>query len=389
MTFTVFRRFLFQVHMWIGLTLGLLFAALGLSGSAIVYDQEIANFFDPPPSAVAQGAPLSLDAIAAAARKGAAGRGQLQISLPLVPGSAVPVRVSQPPRAEGSGAGRAGRRRGTREGGARPGQVPAGPGAATQMFIDPVSGALLGTRTSPLPPFLVFAHQLHGNFLMGRDGRSYVVGWLGVGMCILGVTGLVLWWPRRGQWKYAFFVRRNAKGLRFHRELHAAVGIWIFVVFMAVSFSGVVLAWPQVMGAPGFDPRALPRLAPGDNRITADAALDLAQKALPDATPRSITLPARDDQPVNVAFFSHGSVAATVLVDPYLGKVIATRDPSESFLAWQRPVHQGLLGPVWRFLVFLSGFVPALFVVTGVVMWWKKYRRRIPMNAPLAEAAAE
>ena len=31
-------------------------------------------------------------------------------------------------------------------------------------------------------------------------------------MCILGLTGLVLWWPKRGQWKYAFKVRAAAKG---------------------------------------------------------------------------------------------------------------------------------------------------------------------------------
>ena len=99
-----------------------------------------------------------------------------------------------------------------------------------------------------LPPFLTFAHQLHGNFLMGRETGRPIVGWLGVAMCILGLTGLVLWWPKRGQWKYAFKVRRTATGLRFHRELHAATGIWIFLVFMAVSFSGVVIAWPQTIG---------------------------------------------------------------------------------------------------------------------------------------------
>ena len=54
MTFTEFRRLMFQFHMWIGLVLGILFAALGLSGSAIVYDQEIASFLDPPPAATLQ-----------------------------------------------------------------------------------------------------------------------------------------------------------------------------------------------------------------------------------------------------------------------------------------------------------------------------------------------
>ncbi len=83
-----------------------------------------------------------------------------------------------------------------------------GPGRnQLQIFIDPVSGAVLGSRKALLPPILTFAHQLHGNFLLGRDGRSWAVGPLGVAMCLLGLTGLVLWWPRRGQWKYAFFVR--------------------------------------------------------------------------------------------------------------------------------------------------------------------------------------
>ena len=65
------------------------------------------------------------------------------------------------------------------------------------------------------------------------------------------------------------------------------------------------------------------------------------------------------------------------------------RDPSESFMAWQRPVHQGLLGPVWRFLVFLSGFLPAIFVFTGVVMWLKKRQNRMSMSAPMVLEPAE
>ena len=55
--------------------------------------------------------------------------------------------------------------------------------------------------------------------------------------------------------------------------------------------------------------------------------------------------------------------------------------PGMRFMAWQRPIHQGSgLGAVWKFLVFLSGLVPLLFVVTGVIMWAKKRRRRMPMT---------
>jgi len=65
---------------------------------------------------------------------------------------------------------------------------------------------------------------------------------------------------------------------------------------------------------------------------------------------------------------------------------MGVRDPAngggaDSFMALQRPLHDGQgLGPVWEFLVFLSGLVPTLFVVTGVIMWWKKRQRRLPMS---------
>jgi uncharacterized iron-regulated membrane protein len=396
------RRTLFTVHMWIGLILGLLLAALGLSGSLLVYDDQIANLIKPPPRATTAGQPLPLSMIQDIAGETVGGHGQMQIFLPQEPGEAISVRVGgispmgnmpgmnmqamnngDRPRGEG-------RRR--REGGGEG----RGEGRGLQIFIDPVSGEVLGTRTALLPPILTFAHQLHGNFLMGRDGRSLVVGWLGVAMLLLGVSGLVLWWPRRGQWKYAFHVRGSAQGLRFHRELHAATGIWIFFIFMAVSFSGVVLAWPQTMGAnpPGFNPRAVPSVEATDGkRLGATEAILAASAAVPGLNPRSVTIPARPDQAISVNYLSNGAVGATAYVDPYRGKVISVRDPSVNFMAWMRPVHQGSfqgsLGPVWQFLVFLSGLVPSLFIVTGLIMWWKKRKRHVPMSMPIADDLQE
>jgi uncharacterized iron-regulated membrane protein len=377
------------VHMWIGLILGVLLAALGLSGSLLVYDDAVASLLSPAPRATTAGAPLPLTMLSDAAREAGAEKGiqggQMQIILPEHKGDAVIVRLGGiSPMGNMPGMNREGRPR--REGGERrrrEGGERAGGGGGLQIFLDPVSGEVLGTRKSALPPLLIFAHQLHGNFLMSREAGRPIVGWLGLAMCILGLTGLVLWWPKRGQWKYAFKVRRQASGLRFNRELHAATGIWIFVVFMIVSFSGVVIAWPQTMGMnpPGFNPRSLPTVEPSDGKeLGATEAVLAAQAAVPGLEPRSVTIPARPDQPITVSYLSHEAMNAQVLVDPYGGKVLQIRDQSERFLAWMRPVHQGSIGPVWRFLVFLSGLVPALFITTGIIMWWKKRKRHVPMT---------
>ncbi|HET7086742.1 MAG TPA: PepSY-associated TM helix domain-containing protein [Rhizomicrobium sp.] len=377
MSFAAVRHALFTVHMWVGLILGLLLAALGLSGSLLVYDDTISNWIAPAPRALTAGQPLPLSMITGIARDAAAGQGleigALQIIVPQKTGEAVVVRFNGvSPMGAMSNRERGGGRRGL------------------QMYIDPVSGEVLASRDFAQPGLLTFAHQLHGNFLMGRDGRRFV-GWLGVAMCLLGLSGLVLWWPKRGQWQYAFKVRRTATGLRFNRELHAATGIWIFLVFMAVSYSGVVIAWPQLMGlnAPAA-PRGMLMVEPLPGKQPGATEAVLAASAMvPNLKLRSVTIPAEPDRPISVNYLSNGAINATALVDPYRGKVLAIRDNSERFLAWMRPVHDGSLNAVWRFLVFVSGLVPSLFIVTGLVMWWKKRQRHVPMTAMTDDLAPE
>lgn len=368
MKFAQVRSVLFQIHMWVGLILGILLAVLGLSGSLLVYDDQVANLLDKRPPALTVGMPLPLSMIQSIARDAASAKGmadgQMQIVLPDEPRQAISVRFN-----------------GISVMGDMPGQ-PRRHGLL--LFVDPVSGQILGSRSVAAPGLLTFAHQLHGNFLFSREFGRPFVGWLGLAMCILGLSGLVLWWPKQGQWQYAFKVRKSATGLRFHRELHAAVGIWTFLIFIIVSFSGLVIAWPQLFGLTG--PGRMPKVeVTQGRRLGATEAVIAAQRAVPGLVARSVTIPARPDQPIAVAYLSHGAVNATVLVDPYKGQVLEVRDTASSFLAWMRPVHQGSLGIVWKFLVFLSGLVPALFVVTGMVMWFKKRQRHVPMRAPLDE----
>jgi uncharacterized iron-regulated membrane protein len=386
MTFAKVRSVLFQVHMWVGLILGLFLVVVSLSGAILVYDDKLSEMFNPAPKANTAGMRLPLTMLADAARPAAgdAGQGQVQIVLPERPRQAAIIRFTRPARGEGMGAMR-----------------PAGPPGtgAVQVYVDPVSAEVLGSRRAGLSPTFAFIHRLHGSLALGRDFGRPLVGWLGVAMLALGLSGLILWWPKRGRWQYAFKVRKSATGLRFHRELHAATGIWIFIVFMAVSFSGVAISFPNTMrsiitlGAPApkpaFDLREGPKVQPVANvrRMGADHALLIAKKMMPDMEIRSVTVPARPDQALSVALASRFGTAATLYINPYTGAVIGSRDPAnaggaDSFMALQRPLHdgQGSFTFVWEFLVFLSGLAPLLFLVTGVIMWLKKRKRHIPMS---------
>ena len=381
MKFAVIRSALFQIHMWVGLILGVLFVAVSLSGSILVYDDKLTDMIAPPPKAVTAGPPMPLTIIGNYARRvvQAEEGGQIQFAPPAEPGETVVLRLSGKHR-----------------------KVPASleKPANLQLYVDPVSGVTLDVRADGRLPVFQWLHQLHGSLQLGREFGRPIVGWLGVGMVLLGLTGIVLWWPKRGQWKHAFLVRRSATGLRFHRELHAAAGIWMFVAFMAVSFSGVVISFPATMraivsaDAPAPAPVAL--LMPGARILGPDHVVQIVKKAMPDAMLRSVTMPEKPGQPLTAAIASRFGTTATVYVHPNTGAIIAVRDAAnagggDSFLALQRPMHdgQGNLGAVWEFLVFLAGLVPLLFVITGTIMWLKKRKRRIPMSTMTDDVAAD
>ncbi|MGQ9366011.1 PepSY-associated TM helix domain-containing protein [Azospirillum sp. A39] len=365
-------RLLHQAHLWAGIVLCLPFVMLGITGSVLVFEHELQDLFGAPPvrPVHAAGQPQPLSAVAAAvAAQAPQGFAVSLLQLPDAPDEPVVARLSQDGRP--------------------------GPGGR-QALVDPVTLDVAWPEASS-PGLLRQVFLLHANLLVrDRAGRA-AIGWLGVVMLGLGVTGLVLWWPRPGRWAGAFTVSRGARGVRLHRELHGAVGIWTLLVFLVVTFSGVYLAFPQTLGAavsgvlPARDLRGAATAlhvtpAPGTEAAGPDEAAAIAMAAVPDATLRSVGLPARPEQPYRVGLASPGAEPGapgiTVYVDPWARRALEVFDPrsysvGETLMAWQHALHAGQgLGWPWKALVFLSGALPPLFVVTGISMWLLKRRAR-------------
>ena len=69
-----------------------------------------------------------------------------------------------------------------------------------------------------------------------------------------------------------------------------------------------------------------------------------------------------------------------VFVDPRSSAVLRQLDPAtqtsgDAFLAYQRPLHEGdALGIGGRVVISVVGLLPALFVVTGTMMWLRSRR---------------
>ena len=402
-----FRYWLQQIHLWVGLILLLPLVIMGITGAVLVYAHDIEHLLGQgEPAVKTEGEWQSADRLIEAAKAANSEPGRIPIAVrwPLEVGEPAAVRLSRPGMASERPQFRGGQQGGAANAPPQPGQPAQGrvptrsPFAGSlQILIDPVSLQVIETHQA-MTGWVRFFHDLHGHiFIPGGLGRE-IVGWLGVAMLVLGCSGLYLWWPRPGQWKQAFMVRRRAKGLRLNRELHGAVGIWSLVIFMLVNFTGVYLAFPQQISAavnlvsPSRDMRAAmfqARVEPmrGTPAMGVDEAVELARVRVPGTRFLNAFLPTRPDQALRVGLVrpghEEGAPVVTVIVDPYRRSVVDVFDPQtmsagEKAIAWQRALHYGIgLGGVYKFLVFVSGVIIPIFAVTGFLMWWLKRRNRL------------
>jgi uncharacterized iron-regulated membrane protein len=359
------RRLWLNVHLWIGVGLALLLIPISVSGGLLVWKNEIDALINrqryavsgpkmtQPPSAY----------LAKAAEAVAKVPGNLQVTglrYPEGPGSPVQV-ITRAARGEG------------------------GPPRIMTVFLDPPTAAVLDVMDFRAS-LVGFLHVFHENLTAPQYSGRQIVGWAGVGMLCLSLTGIWLWWPRKGG-----FLRglRWTRSSRFTFNLHHLLGLWISIPLAVVSATGIYLAFPQsarnaMSSVAAMNPQG-PRGFSGEiaqhTALTADRAVELALKAESGATPEILFLPAaaRGDHarsPVwRVQMKRADGDTVTVNIDDRSGEAAPVVIPQSGDRAasWIRWIHEGShSGPIWTLIVFLTGVFPTIFAVTGITMWLRK-----------------
>ena len=366
-TFASVKRAVRTLHLWVGIALCLPMILIGLSGSALLLQREILWLSAPPVSATGSARPVSQVVTAAQATMPSVGANWVEL----------PRGTGRPAGVQFIVANR--------------------PQRTVEVLVDPKTLNVLGSselvRRGPVMTFFTNIHE----FLMMPSGIGLrVVGWMAVAMTFMGLSGLILWWPRKGRWLAAFMVKRGAKGIRLHLDLHHAAGIWGLLLFLLLSVSGIYLAFPQTVSSAArvAFPRGATEVAPLPAGFPsawpsdADAAIVLAEAAIPDAEAVGVKLPRPPDNLLMVQMETRGlapSIPPITVTFDTRNKKIYIDDPrhypaADRALNVLYALHFSLgTGPLWTFLVFLSGLLPLFLAITGVTIWWKKRqaRRRI------------
>lgn len=353
---TLLRR----LHRWIGLAVAIPVAVQGLTGAILALEPAF-----PHTAAEAAATQPANQIVAAALAEAGTEASLLRYNPPAEPGRAATIQI------------------------ARQGQKPA------DIRIDPTTLAVLPPDSSVW--FWTPLRSLHVAFMVPEYGGRSIGGWFGVGLVLLLVIGIPIWWPRQGSWKEAATIDRRLSGWSLQRSIHGAVGAWSVIVLLVLALTGVVLAFPATSrGLLGLEAGGPPRA--GNSRAVADiadmdAVLDAASRTVPDARVVMV-MPGARNEPVRVAMATTDGALGRIMlqIEPASLKIVSVQDARTAPAAdrtyrWMHDIHEGMgLGLPWRLLVILAGIALPVFAVTGPLMWWLVRRGRAARRARMASA---
>ena len=212
------RRALFQVHLWTGVAVGLYVAMISLTGSILVYRNELYRAFSPEPRLVQDpGVALPPDDLEQAVQRTFPAARIVVVEPGPTPNHAADVTLERD-------------------------------GERTRRLVHPATGADLGP-TLPLG-YRVSAWMLdlHDNLLNGPAGRR-VNGVGAIALLMLCASGLIIWWPGAARWRRSVLIDTGARWKRLNWSLHSVLGFWFFAFILMWSLTGIYLSLPDQVSA--------------------------------------------------------------------------------------------------------------------------------------------
>lgn len=373
------RHYWLTVHLWLGLTLGLLLSIYGITGSILVFYAEIDEWLRPellqvtPPE---EGQYRPLSDIFEAGRNAMPPQARHTFAVyPRNANAAFLLRFSL-----------------AKEDGNEDRWL-----VGVDPYTAKVTNKHLQWRAGDWMPndCIEFIFELHYALLLPWHISSPIVGLSAALLIVSILTGLIVWWPLTGHWRNALTFKAKAGKVRFNYDLHKTSGFYTALIMIPVLFSGIYMVLPHNV-APVielFSPvtyrywfQSKPP-SPNAPAIGMEEAVSIALKQYPHGRPHSIYGAPNLTQTYTVC--QNGVDAAgsmlqrrCTVIDRYSGKILDLDDPSlptatagEIFTHWQWSLHSGqAFGMTGRLLVCLSGLLCPFLFVTGVVRWRHKCR---------------
>jgi uncharacterized iron-regulated membrane protein len=376
------RSVLFWLHLTAGVICGVIIALLCLTGTALAFEKELIAWAERDARRIevpaGDATRLGLDELAA----------RLRAAFPdAKPGNIV---VSADPRTA----------------------VAFTVNRTESYHANPYTGEVRRSASTGMANFMQTTFELHRYIgFSGEKSRpngKLVTGIANIAFCFLGLSGLVLWWPRSLSWRAfrpAIWFTQNSSARARDWNWHNTLGFWCAPVLITLTLTAMPISFrwaaeltytltgtplpasgPQSSGAPP-PAAAVPAPIPAAQPVSRDALLTTAQRELPAwqtvtfrfAHRPDVAKPAAASFTVREAGTWPRTATTTLQFDPFTGALLqrdgyADLSAARKVRAWSRYLHTGeALGGFAQLIAALASLGGVVLAWTGLALAFRRF----------------
>ncbi|MDO7384659.1 PepSY domain-containing protein [Acinetobacter baumannii] len=372
----MFKKFLFQIHWFLGISAGLILSIMGVTGAIYSYDQQILKWVNTDSYVV-----------------------QVQSSPKLTPAQLYQhfttiqpeikinsITIAKDPTASSVvNIEKEGERRGY------------------NMMVNPYTAQVLPEVQGR--KLLLLIQQIHRNLTAGEFGKQ-ITGACALMLIYFVLSGLYLRWPKKHSARQWLAVKPKLKGRNFIWDLHAVIGTWVIVFYLLFACTGLYWSYDwwrsgmfkvlgveqpkmQGHGGSGRNKDQLPKIQLDNAQLI--TALNQTWSGFNNQIGRdystlTVNLPKKDDGKIELSFVDatpQHERARNQAVYNYktanIEKMELYEDKklNQKIMSSMLPVHRGsFFGPVYQFVAMLASLAMPLFFVTGWMLYLKRRKQK-------------
>lgn len=376
------RKIAYQLHLWLGLTSGLIVVIMAVTGCILVFEKELKHAIYPEKYYVKTVKKEKLPFSVLKLKAEQALPDSLKVSR---------VEISSDP--SGSYAFRS---------------LKMNDEALTywgtyihyyRVYVDPYTGNVLEVENAK-NDFFEIVMDLHRRLLLGEKIGKTITGYSALVLAIMLISGLVIWYPRKmnkNALKGMFFIKTSAKWKRINYDMHNVLGFYAVIPLLLITFSALIWnfegfdKWVKktLNGKAKTEQKAkstVPAQKSSDAKNILDIVGNRVEKSLADKESALITFPKKEEGTyyAEVTYGNKQYQNEQFNFDQYSGEILKHQLYNDKKIgngtalrARNYDLHMGsIFGLTGRILYLFAAMIAASLPITGFIIYLNRKKKK-------------
>ena len=276
------------------------------------------------------------------------------------------------------------------------------------IFMDPYTGNVLKVKNMDNDFFRIMINGHYYLWLPPNIGQPIATTATLI-FVIMMISGLILWWPRnKHARKQRFTIKWNAKWKRKNYDLHYVLGFYITWISIFVALSGMVMGFQWFAKSVYWASSGGKSLVDFYEPVSEKPAVASAAFSPEDKVWKYMNRSYPDAETIEVHYAENDSITVAAGANPDAGTYwktdyryfdqytlkeipvthvygrYTTATIADKMARMNYDIHTGqVLGLPGKIMAFLASLIAASLPITGFYIWWgrKKKKKRLPVAA--------